>query len=52
MVKHAGKSVSVAVRTRVYDSLKNLIDHEDDQVRTSAASILGIISEVRTERIC
>lgn len=45
VVKHAGKSVSVAVRTRVYESLKNLIDHEDDQVRTSAASILGIISE-------
>ncbi|KAJ8432030.1 hypothetical protein Cgig2_026733 [Carnegiea gigantea] len=45
VVKHAGKSVSVAVRTRVYESLKNLIDHEDDQVRASAASILGIISE-------
>jgi len=42
--------VSVAVRTRVYESLKNLIDHEDDQVRTSAASILGIISEVRTNK--
>ncbi|KAK9735623.1 hypothetical protein RND81_04G216500 [Saponaria officinalis] len=45
VVKHAGKSVSVAVRTRVYDVLKDLIDHEDDQVRTSAASILGITSE-------
>ncbi|XP_074307849.1 protein ILITYHIA [Silene latifolia] len=45
VVKHAGKSVSVAVRTRVYDVLKNLIDHEDDQVRASVASILGITSE-------
>ncbi|KAH9605749.1 hypothetical protein KSS87_010195 [Heliosperma pusillum] len=45
VVKHAGKSVSVAVRTRIYDVLKNLIDHEDDQVRASVASILGITSE-------
>ncbi|KAL9233413.1 hypothetical protein vseg_008420 [Gypsophila vaccaria] len=45
VVKHAGKSVSISVRTRVYDLLKDLIDHEDDQVRTSAASILGITSE-------
>lgn len=46
VVKHAGKSVSVAVRARVCDLLKNFTDHEDDQVRISAASILGITSEV------
>lgn len=45
VVKHAGKSVSVAVRARVCDLLKNFTDHEDDQVRISAASILGITSE-------
>ncbi|XP_038891106.1 protein ILITYHIA [Benincasa hispida] len=45
VVKHAGKTVSSAVRTRVYTSLKDLIHHEDDQVRISAASILGILSQ-------
>lgn len=46
VVKHAGKSVSSAVRTRVYALLKDLIDNEDDQIRSSAASILGMISQV------
>ncbi|KAK9292309.1 hypothetical protein L1049_020274 [Liquidambar formosana] len=44
VLKHAGKSVSDAVRTRVYILLKDLIHQDDDQVRSSAASILGIIS--------
>lgn len=46
VMKHAGKTVSSGVRTRVYTLLKDLIKHEDDQVRISAASILGIISQV------
>lgn len=46
VLKHAGKAVSSVVRTRVYISLKDLIRHEDDQVRISAASILGIMSQV------
>lgn len=46
VVKHAGKSVSNAVRTRLYAFLKDLIDNEDDQIRSSAASILGMISQV------
>ena len=46
VMKHAGKTVSSAVRTRVYTYLKDLIHHEDDQVRMSAASILGVISQV------
>ena len=46
MVKHAGKSVSAPVKTRVYDLLKEMIYNEDDQIRSSSARILGIISEV------
>ncbi|KAK2994710.1 hypothetical protein RJ640_002516 [Escallonia rubra] len=45
VVKHAGKSVSGAVRTRVYAALKDLIYNDDDQIRRSSASILGIISQ-------
>ena len=46
VVKHAGKSVSPATRTRVYTLLKDLIHHDDDQVRMFASSILGVISQV------
>lgn len=46
VVKHAGKSVSPATRTRVYALLKDLIHHDDDQVRMFASSILGVISQV------
>ncbi|KAM7532155.1 hypothetical protein LguiB_035565 [Lonicera macranthoides] len=49
VVKHAGKSVSNAVRTRLYAFLKDLIDNEDDQIRSSAASILGMISQYLEE---
>lgn len=47
MIKHAGESVSSASRTRVYTLLKDLIHNDDDQIRNSAASILGIVSQVR-----
>lgn len=47
VLKHAGKNVSPAVRSRVYSLLKDLIHHDDDQVRISAAGILGIISQVQ-----
>ncbi|KAL6583757.1 eIF-2-alpha kinase activator GCN1 [Orobanche minor] len=46
VAKHAGKSLSDVVRTRVYSFLKDLIDDDEDQMRGSAASILGIISQV------
>lgn len=46
VLKHAGKSVSTAVRTRVYLQLRDMIHHDDDEVRISAASILGIMSQV------
>ena len=35
-----------AVRSRVFILLRDLIHNDDDQVRISAASILGIISQV------
>lgn len=46
VLKHAGKSVSDGVRSRVYASMKDLIHNDDDQVRASAATILGITSQV------
>ncbi|OMO84593.1 Armadillo-like helical [Corchorus capsularis] len=49
VVKHAGKSVSPATRTRVYSLLKDLVHHDDDQVRIFASSILGIISQYMEE---
>ncbi|XP_021281649.1 protein ILITYHIA isoform X2 [Herrania umbratica] len=49
VVKHAGKSVSPATRTRVYALLKDLIHHDDDQVRMFASSILGVISQYMEE---
>ncbi|KAI4350125.1 hypothetical protein L6164_010637 [Bauhinia variegata] len=45
VLKHAGKNVSSAVRYRVYIVLKDLISHDDDQVRNDAANILGILTK-------
>ncbi|KAB1202522.1 Translational activator GCN1 [Morella rubra] len=45
VLKHAGMNVNSAVRSRVFILLKDLIRHDDDQVRISATSILGIISQ-------
>lgn len=45
VVKYAGKSVSPPVKTRVFDLLKVMIYNDDDQIRSSSARILGIISE-------
>ncbi|CAK9164333.1 unnamed protein product [Ilex paraguariensis] len=49
VVKHAGKNLSSAVRTHVYTLLKDLIYNDDDQIRSSAASILGILSQYLEE---
>ena len=46
VLKHAGKSMSLAIRGRVYNTLKELIHHDDDQVRIYAASILGTLTMV------
>ncbi|KAI4338617.1 hypothetical protein MLD38_023653 [Melastoma candidum] len=45
VLRHAGKSVNGAVMVNVYELLKDLINHEDDQVRSYAADILGIASQ-------
>ncbi|KAK4356440.1 hypothetical protein RND71_025411 [Anisodus tanguticus] len=45
VIKYAGESVSIASRTRVYTLLKDLIHNDDEQIRSSAASILGIVSQ-------
>ncbi|KAJ9546026.1 hypothetical protein OSB04_025733 [Centaurea solstitialis] len=45
VVKYAGKSVGAPVKTRVFDLLKVMIYNDDDQIRSSSARILGIISE-------
>ncbi|KAL4557543.1 hypothetical protein LXL04_035724 [Taraxacum kok-saghyz] len=45
VVKHAGKSIGGPVKTRVFDLLQELIYNDDDQIRSSSARILGIISE-------
>ncbi|KAJ6871113.1 hypothetical protein NC652_036704 [Populus alba x Populus x berolinensis] len=52
VLKHAGKSVSDPIRVRVFSQLKDLIHHDDDQVRISAASILGITSPSINWMIC
>ncbi|KAL8544545.1 hypothetical protein ACS0TY_004932 [Phlomoides rotata] len=58
VIKNAGKGLSSAVITRLVTQLKDLIYGEDDHIRSSAASILGIllqylenaqISEILTE---
>uniref|UniRef100_A0A6N2KG60 TOG domain-containing protein n=1 Tax=Salix viminalis TaxID=40686 RepID=A0A6N2KG60_SALVM len=49
VLKHAGKSVSDPVRVRVFSQLKDLIHHDEDQVRICAASILGITSQYMEE---
>ncbi|KAK7285862.1 hypothetical protein RJT34_20645 [Clitoria ternatea] len=45
VLKHAGKNVSSAVRSRFYDVLRDLIRHDDDRVRIYAAGILGILTQ-------
>ncbi|XP_052624471.1 protein ILITYHIA-like [Lactuca sativa] len=47
VIKHAGKSVSSPVKTRVFDLSNELIYNDDEQIRSSSARILGIISEVQ-----
>lgn len=45
VVKHAGQSVGAAARTQICVLLKDLIyTDDDDQIRSSAATIFGIIS--------
>ncbi|KAF6144359.1 hypothetical protein GIB67_024586 [Kingdonia uniflora] len=45
VLKHAGKSVSISIRSRVAVLLKELINLDDDQVRSSSARVLGTMSQ-------
>lgn len=46
VIKHAGKSIGPAIRIRVFGLLKDLMHHDDDQVRISTTSMLGVLSQV------
>ena len=43
---HAGKSISGPIIARVLVTLQVLLPSEEDEVRTSAATTLGIVAEV------
>ncbi|ONK79574.1 uncharacterized protein A4U43_C01F7760 [Asparagus officinalis] len=45
VIKHAGKSVGSVIRSRVCILLKDTIQLEDDEVRESAAKVMGAISQ-------
>ncbi|ESQ38842.1 hypothetical protein EUTSA_v10022486mg [Eutrema salsugineum] len=45
VIKHAGKSIGPAVRIRIFDLLKDLMYKDDDQVRVSSTSMLGVLSQ-------
>jgi HEAT repeat protein len=45
VIKHAGKSIGASVRIRIFDLLKDLMHSVDDQVRISATSMLGVLSQ-------
>ncbi|RLN40709.1 translational activator GCN1 [Panicum miliaceum] len=44
VVKHAGKSVSTAIRSRGCDLLKDLLQADADDVRSCAAKVIGTLS--------
>lgn len=47
VIKHTGKSVSSGVRYRGFILLKDLLQVDDDEVRSSAAKVIGTLSQVR-----
>jgi HEAT repeat protein len=46
VVRHAGKSVSSAIRSRGCALLKDLLEADADDVRSSAAKAIGTLSQV------
>jgi hypothetical protein len=46
VIKHAGKSVSAAIRSRGCDLLKDLLQADADDVRSCAAKVIGTLSLV------
>ncbi|KAK1290119.1 hypothetical protein QJS10_CPB18g01878 [Acorus calamus] len=45
VLKHAGKNVSIAIRSRADMLLRDLIQLDDDQIRILAARVLGTLSQ-------
>ncbi|KAG6482942.1 hypothetical protein ZIOFF_059581 [Zingiber officinale] len=45
VIKHAGKSVSGAIRLRASSLLRAMLQLDDDEVRSSAAKVMGIMSQ-------
>ncbi|OEL22068.1 eIF-2-alpha kinase activator GCN1 [Dichanthelium oligosanthes] len=44
VIKHAGKSVSAAIRSRGCDLLKDLLQADSDDVRSCAAKVIGTLT--------
>jgi hypothetical protein len=47
VIKHAGKSVSGAIRLRSCLLLRDILVLEDDDARFSAAKVIGLLSQVQ-----
>lgn len=47
VIKHAGKSVSGAIRLRASSLVRAMLQLDDDEVRSSAAKVMGIMSQVQ-----
>lgn len=47
VIKHAGKSVSGAIRSRGCLLLRDILVLEDDDARSSAAKVIGLLSQVQ-----
>ena len=46
VIKHAGKSVSSAVRSRLCTILKDLLQLDGEEVQVSTAKVMGTLSQV------
>ncbi|XP_073011814.1 protein ILITYHIA isoform X1 [Typha latifolia] len=49
VIKHAGKSVSSPIRSRGSILLKDMLQVDDDEVRSSAAKVIGTLSQYMEE---
>lgn len=49
VIKHAGKSVSAAIRSRGCGLLKDLLQADSDEIRSCAAKVIGTLSQYMEE---
>ncbi|XP_074569489.1 LOW QUALITY PROTEIN: protein ILITYHIA-like [Curcuma longa] len=52
VIKHASKSVSSAIRLRASSLVRGMLQLDDDEVQSSAAKAMGIISQIMSSRFC